>query len=457
MSSEVAIDIRAVSKHYRLYSRPHQRLVHGVFGWRADKWYRHFQALLDVSLTVYRGETIGIVGQNGSGKSTLLQIICGILQPSSGSVAVRGRVAALLELGAGFNPEFTGRENVYLNGTVLGLSKKEIDTRFDDIVAFADIGDFINQPVKTYSSGMFIRLAFAVAISIEPAILVVDEALSVGDEAFQRKCFARIEELKRHGCTILFVSHSAGSVVQLCDRAVLLDGGELLYSGEPKATVARYQRLLYASADKRQSIREEIRSALCSPVADATDPVAAEVGAKVRFASNEGAERYDPGLVPESTVSYQSHGASIMDAHLVNDSGERVNVLVPGRNYRYRYRVDFSRDASRVHFGMMIKSLAGIELFGMSSHAHSDAIETVRAGMSFHVEFRFQSAFLPGVYFTNAGVVGSNEQAESGFLHRVLDAAMFKVEATRTDRMMSGFYDLALEPACRCDPIDQER
>jgi len=448
MSSEVAIRARGLGKTYRIYSRPHHRLAHTIFPEQTGRWAREFHALSGVDLAVHRGETVGIVGRNGSGKSTLLQIICGTLTPTAGELEVNGRIAALLELGAGFNPEFTGRENVFLNGAVMGLERREVQDRFDAIARFADIGDFIEQPVKTYSSGMYIRLAFAVAISSDPAILVVDEALSVGDEAFQRKCFARIEELKRGGCTILFVSHSAGSVVQLCDRAVLLDAGELLFTGSPKATVALYQRLLYAPPERRQALRQEIlvedpgRMEERMLAADS----AGEEGDRITFANPDGAERYDPGLKAASTVEYESRGARIIDPHLVNEAGERVNVLAPGRPYRYRYRVEFSLQARQVHFGMMIKSTTGVELFGMSSHAEGHAIESVALGSVCEVEFRFYSHFLPGAYFMNAGVIGKADGMVGGFLHRALDALMFKVEQPASDRRKAGFYDLAAEP-----------
>jgi lipopolysaccharide transport system ATP-binding protein len=320
------------------------------FGDRS-RWFKEFYALRNVDVTVNRGETVGILGRNGSGKSTLLQIICGTLQPSSGTLRVGGRIAALLELGAGFNPEFTGRENVFLNGTVLGLTHRQIQQKFDEIVSFADIGDFIDQPVKTYSSGMYVRLAFAVAISTEPQILVVDEALSVGDEAFQRKCFSRIEELKRGGATILFVSHSAGSIIELCDKAILMDNGEMLLHGRPKDVVSQYQRLLYAPASKRAMIRQAIKDMELSQevVTVEHDELLAKTHDAKRFVSNiehhdlSDMERFDEGMRSESVVEYTSLGAMIIDPHLVNDAGNRVNILVPGREYAYRYRVAFSK------------------------------------------------------------------------------------------------------------------
>src|SRR4249919_905986 len=260
MSSELAISGRALVKSFPIYSKPHHRLLQMFSRGRKNRWFNEFIALRGVDMDVRRGETVGIVGRNGSGKSTLLQIICGTLTPNGGSVQVNGRVAALLELGAGFNPEFTGRENIYLNGTVLGLTREEVEERFESIVGFAEIHDFIDQPVKTYSSGMYVRLAFAVAINVTPDILIVDEALSVGDEAFQRKCFAKIESIRDGGATVLFVSHSSGAVVELCDRAILLDHGEVIAEGAPKRVISQYQKLLYAPAEKAKAIRDELRS-----------------------------------------------------------------------------------------------------------------------------------------------------------------------------------------------------
>ncbi|MFT5591573.1 MAG: lipopolysaccharide transport system ATP-binding protein, partial [Bradyrhizobium sp.] len=242
--AEFAIRVQGLSKHYQIYETPRDRLrqfclptLRRLAGLASKQYFTEFQALHDVSFEIKKGETVGIIGRNGSGKSTLLQLICGTLTPSSGSVLTQGRIAALLELGSGFNPEFTGRENVYMNAAVLGLDRAEIDLRYDDIVAFADIGEFIDQPVKTYSSGMAVRLAFAVAINVDPEILIVDEALSVGDELFQRKCFSRIEAIRAKGATILLVSHSGGQIVELCDQAVLMDAGEKLAIGTPKQIV----------------------------------------------------------------------------------------------------------------------------------------------------------------------------------------------------------------------------
>lgn len=461
---QMAISVCSVSKCYQIYDSPGHRLRQFIvprlrrkLGLRVRDYYRNFHALHDVSFDVRRGEVVGIVGRNGSGKSTLLQIICGTLTPTSGWIESHGRVSALLELGSGFNPEFTGRDNVFMNAALLGIGHDELLPKLEGILEFAGIGEFIDQPVKTYSSGMVLRLAFAVAINVEPDILVVDEALAVGDEAFQRKCFSRIEELKRGGCTILFVSHSAGSVIEFCDRALLLDGGDLIMEDVPKRVIAQYQRLLYAPADQRDSIRDSIRAIEGVGVeAVGEDGVAALAVAEgpatnmatVRWNDLSEVERYDPGFKSESAVEYPSQGAIISDPHMANATGERVNVLVPGREYTYRYTVRFTRAATQVHFGMMIKAMAGTFLFGMASHAEGDAIPFVAVGEVYEVQFRFLSRFLPGTYFTNAGCNGMLEDGESRFLHRVLDAMMFRVETRETDRRKDGYYDLALEPAC---------
>ena len=242
--SEYAIQVQNVEKMYKLYDKPTDRLKESL-GFSKKKRYKEHFALNNVSFNVKKGETVGIIGTNGSGKSTILKIITGVLNPCpGGNIVVDGRISALLELGAGFNGEYTGIENVYLNGTMIGFTKEEIDEKLQDIIDFADIGDFINQPVKTYSSGMFVRLAFAVAINIDPEILIVDEALSVGDVFFQAKCYHKFEEFKKMGKTILFVSHDLGSIGKYCDRVVLLNKGKKLNEGTPKEMIDIYKKLL---------------------------------------------------------------------------------------------------------------------------------------------------------------------------------------------------------------------
>lgn len=436
MSSEPAIRIQGLSKAYSIYARPHHRLLQGLLGAR-HKLYREFWALRDIGFDVARGETLGIVGRNGSGKSTLLQIICGTLSPTCGDITVNGRVAALLELGAGFNPEFTGRENVYLNGAVLGLTREEIDSRFDAITAFADIGQFIEQPVKSYSSGMYVRLGFAVAINVDPDILIVDEALSVGDEAFQRKCFARLQQIRDNGATVLLVSHSAGLVTQMCNRALLLDRGEQLLLGAPKHVIARYHRLVYAPPEQVETLRQEL-------LHEGADTHGATAAAATHVPSDDPDAYFDESLVPQSTLHYPSRGAHILNPQLQTPAGDRVNVLRAGSSYVYVFRVKFDRPAFRVRFGMLIKTVTGLELGGGVSAVPDEAVESVSAQEEYEVRFQFRCLLAPGAYFLNAGVVGVVDEGEE-YLYRQVDAAMFRVMADPY-RLSTALVDFDVRP-----------
>ncbi len=454
MSSEVDIRVRNLSKVYRIYERPEDRLIQMATLGRVRR-FTEFWALHDVSLDIHRGETVGIIGRNGCGKSTLLQIICGTLQPTSGTVEVKGRIAALLELGAGFNGEFTGRENVYMNGAILGFSKEEMDARFGQIAEFAGIGDFIERPVKTYSSGMFVRLAFAVATAVEPDILVVDEALAVGDEAFQRKCFARIEAIKERGGTILFVSHGAQTIVQLCDRAVLLDRGEKLLEGSPRLVVAQYQRLVNLDAAAAPLVREEIKAiGRDGPLVEslAQEDLAAHHACAGLFHFDTQPEEtqeaaaedwFDENLVSESEVSYEPRGARILNIQLEDMSGKRVNVLTRGRTYRLVYDIAFDGTETEITFGFLIKTVTGIDLAG-----GKQTVKATADGMSgvWHAEITFACPFVAGTYFVNAGVLGG----EGDYLHRRLDALAFRVQPQTHDNA-TGYLDvvraMTLHPA----------
>ncbi|MGB3238023.1 MAG: ABC transporter ATP-binding protein [Geitlerinemataceae cyanobacterium] len=443
--AEIAISIANISKCFKQYSHPTDRLKEIIQP--RQKRGQEFWALRDVSLEVPRGQTLGIVGRNGSGKSTLLQIIVGTLTPTTGSVRVNGRISALLELGSGFNPEFTGRQNVFFNGQLLGLNPREIEERFESIEAFADIGEFIDRPVKTYSSGMFVRLAFSVATSVDPHVLVVDEALSVGDEAFQRKCFARIESIKSRGGTILFVSHSATAIVELCDRAVLLDRGELLLSSKPKVVVDRYHKLIYAPGDRYEAIREEIRlnreeepqrnaKGMSSQDWELVQPTVL-------------GEFYDPGLVPKNTLSYISRGAKILDPKILTLDNTQVNYLLGRKEYVYTYSVTFFNTVHKVRFGMLVKTVSGLELGGISCPGESQDVEFVEPGNTVTVRFRFQCCLNPGVYFLNAGVSGIVDGTFT-YLARYIDIAMFRVQPD-SDSMASGIIDLSIEPSLTVD------
>lgn len=439
MSSDPAVRVQNLCKVFPVYRKPSHRLMQMLVPGSRQRWYREFEALRGLDFTVPKGQTVGIVGRNGSGKSTLLQIICGTLTPSKGTVEVNGRVAALLELGAGFNPEFTGRENAILNATVLGLSKPEIYEKLDDILAFADIGAFVDQPVKTYSSGMYVRLAFAVAINVTPDILIVDEALSVGDEAFQRKCFARIEAIRDAGATVLFVSHSASTVVDLCDRALLLDQGELLADGGPKFVVSQYQKMLYAPADRMA----QVRMAICSSSASVDTAPASTVSAPAAEPPELEAH-WDDGLVPDSTVIYENRGARIIDPHLTTLDGRRVNVVAPGGEYVFTYQVTFDQAMAGVRCGMMVRTVTGIELAGAATSQAADAIPLVERGAELQVRFRFRCLLAPGAYFLNAGVLARLGEGEE-FVDRRVDVAMFRVMPV-PGRLATGIVDLCVIP-----------
>lgn len=461
--SETIISLKNVCKCFKRYAHPVDRLKEILLPGKSRA--EEFWALRDINIEVKRGHTLGIVGRNGSGKSTLLQIIVGTLTPTMGEVKVTGRISALLELGSGFNPEFTGRQNVFFNGQLLGLKTQEIEERFDTIASFADIGDFIEQPVKTYSSGMFIRLGFAVATSVNPDILVVDEALSVGDEAFQRKCFARIQDIQERGGTILFVSHAASTVVQLCDSAILMDRGEMLLYHSPKFVVSKYQKLIYAFPDKIPTIREEIRNL---PNLTAEDYSLGEDGAEEEeetSASNSQTEAkekklnsrnlesdyeeyYDEEMVPSNTINYPTKGAEIIDPHVITLDGTRVNHLINRREYIYTYQVSFKNATSKVRFGMLIKTLSGFELGGASLHGYTKSVDYIKGQQTVRVEFKFKCLLNPGVYFLNAGVVGMFEDHLT-YLARCIDVAMFRVQHCTDHSCGTGVVDLLVEPSLK--------
>ncbi|GEO81525.1 ABC transporter ATP-binding protein [Pararhodospirillum oryzae] len=444
--SEVSLRVSGLSKDYLIYDQPEDRLKQMVLRWR--RYYNPFSALRDVDLEVVRGETVGIVGRNGSGKTTLLEIIAGTMAPTRGSVEVFGRVAALLGLGAGFNPEFSGRDNVFLNAALLGLSTGAIENVFDQIAAFADIGPFIDRPVKTYSSGMYARLAFATAIHVDPDILIVDETLSVGDEAFQRKCFRRINQLKDSGCTILFVTHSAQTVVDLCDRVLLLDRGERLILGSPRLVVAYYQRLIHAPEDQVPALRGSIRALDGHPEAMAltrlsgrSDPMSDQPPAPLSEAEETSGssapkreERdeafFSPHFCCESQIEAPASGVCVSDVHLETPDGRRVNHLTHEREYDVVYRVTFAHSLDRVRFGMQVRAVNGLILSDQVSHTQSEEGISVRqSGETIEVRFPIKAILFPGTYFLNAVVTALSPDLKSRLLYRLIDAHVFRILA----------------------------
>lgn len=406
-----AIEISNLSKIYNLYNNPADRLKQFFFSKNA--YCQQYMALHPINLVINKGEAVGIIGVNGSGKSTLLQLICGTLTPTSGDIKINGKISALLELGSGFNPEFTGKENIYLNAAILGMSKSQLDTKYESIAEFASIGEYINYPVKTYSSGMYIRLAFAVAVANDPDILIVDEALAVGDEIFQRKCFARIREIKEKGGTILFVSHSPSTIIEICDRAILLNKGELLFDGTPKKTIVCYHKLIYGSVEKNHPVFIQEQS-----------------------------EFFDPEFKSETVVIYEPNGAVITNPRVISEDGTQVNILKSGKKYSYEYEVEMLEDAEDVRFGMLIKSKSGVELGGYSS-AKPNHGKILKKGQKLSATFSFVANLGNGVFFLNAGCSGK-VMGEDKFLHRILDAVPIRI-LVDMDNHATGMVDFGIK------------
>lgn len=431
MSSEIAIKVESLSKCYHIYDRPRDRLMQ-MLARRRKKYFREFWALKDVSFEVRKGETVGIIGRNGSGKSTLLQLICGTLNPTSGSIQTNGRIAALLELGSGFNPEFTGRENVHLNAAVLGLDKDEIDSRFDDIAAFADIGEFMEQPAKTYSSGMMVRLAFAVQAMVDPDILIVDEALAVGDEKFQRKCFARLEDLKSRGTSIIFVSHSTQQIVELCEKALLLERGVRLMHSSPLSATRAYQKLIYAPSENQAELINEYRDADTFGIENFEYQ-------NTDLDEKSEADTYDPKLVPDTRTSYPVQGAEISSIKIMDSHGRNVNILSMGRVYRFVMSGQMLTDSRQVHFGLHVRAISGVEITGQRYPAEGRHIESIRKNENFKIEFKFKMGLLPGTYFSGGGIWSTQDPS---CLHRIMDAMMFRV-IPDIESHSFGYVDLA--------------
>jgi lipopolysaccharide transport system ATP-binding protein len=394
MCSDIAIRATNLGKTYRMYAHPMARLRQMILP-GGKKHYTEFHALQDVNFEIKKGETVGIIGRNGSGKSTLLQLICGILKPTTGSVEVNGRVSALLELGAGFHPEFTGRENVYMQGAIMGLTRQEMDVRFDDIAAFADIGDFIEQPVKTYSSGMFVRLAFAVAVSVEPDILVVDEALAVGDAPFQIKCFRKMERLQATATTILLVSHATEQVRRLSNATMLLDHGQLVEYGLTGDVINHYLELATNSgrvAFAPEQLRERYDLS-CLNLDDVEDRFSQ------RPAYNFGEFRWG------------DRSAELLDFSLRVDGKDHVSHIESGaREVEVVLKVLFRRGVLRPVFGMVIRSKEGIMLFGMNSVEIDEVASPRRALELVYIQFVVTPNLAAGDYFISVGVVDGSDQ-----------------------------------------------
>ena len=413
---EIAIRADHVSKMYRLYDR-HRDRIKEAFSLTRRTYYKEHYALQDVSFDVHRGETVGIIGTNGAGKSTILKIITGVLSPTGGNVTVNGRISALLELGAGFNMEYSGLENVYLNGTMIGFSREEIDQKLDDILSFADIGDFIYQPVKTYSSGMFVRLAFAVAINIDPEILIVDEALSVGDAFFQVKCYHKFEEFKRQGRTILFVSHDLGSINKYCDRVILLNKGEKLAEGKPKEMVDLYKKVMAGQTGPEAGAPE----AQAQPVAG---PESHLWRSKMEQNPN--------------CSSYGNGAATILDYCVMDEAGRITNVLSEGEDYTIRMKVQFHQNASEPVLAVTLRDKQGTDICGTNTMYECFNTGEVKPGDVRVISFTQPMTLKGGEYLVCLGCTGFKD-GDFEVYHRLYDACLIRVVTPRT---MVGFFDM---------------
>ena len=409
MSSEIAIKVENLSKCYQIYDQPRDRLkqfvlprLQRVAGLLPKQYYREFWALKDVSFDVKKGESVGVIGRNGSGKSTLLQIITGTLAPTSGSITTHGRIAALLELGSGFNPDFTGRENVYLNGALLGFTEAQIDEKFDVIAAFADIGEHLNQPVKTYSSGMLVRLAFAVQVQVEPEILIVDEALAVGDAAFQRKCMRKINELSDAGVTLLFVSHDMETVKKICSEALYLARGSAIEFGAAKQVCISYERDLFGASRIAETTQAE--------------------------ASIDSVE-LDQDLLQTDEKTYGDGRVQIIDVAITNQRRQRTNILAPNASYLFSYRVAFSAPVALPVFGMMITNREGVCIFGTNTQNHPVSRRSFADGDEISIEFHLTNHLGPGIYYLTCGVHTPDHTDGLIYVQRRMDVLIFKVSS----------------------------
>ena len=434
MENKKVIQVKDLTKMYKLYDKPSDRLKEAL-GLTRKKLYKEHYALHDVNFDIYEGECVGIIGTNGSGKSTILKIITGVLTPTSGEVKVDGRISALLELGAGFNMEYSGLENVYLNGTMIGFSKEEIDARLDDILEFADIGDFIHQPVKTYSSGMFVRLAFAVAINIDPEILVVDEALSVGDVFFQAKCYHKFEEFKKQGKTILFVSHDLSSVSKYCDRVVLLNKGVKLDEGSPKQMVDLYKQLLVGQNPVKQnesaSISHCLKLLLHSFI--------------MSFPAENSEELGDFQMNP-NMLEYGSRIAEITDFRVIDDKGMCSNTIEKGSEFKIRMKVRFNEDIQEPIMAYTFKNIQGTEITGTNTMYENAKVERSGKGDTCTVTFTQTMNLQGGEYLLSFGCTGY-KNGDFTVFHRLYDACNITVISSKNT---VGFYDMDSKVEVQC-------
>lgn len=418
MTEEIAIRINDVSKLYKLYDKPTDRLKESL-GLSKQKKYKEHYALRNVSFDVKKGECVGIIGTNGAGKSTILKIITGVLNQTAGEVQINGRISALLELGAGFNMEYTGIENVYLNGTMIGFTREEIDAKMDEILEFADIGDFVNQPVKTYSSGMFVRLAFAVAINIDPEILIVDEALSVGDVFFQAKCFKKFDEFKNQGKTILFVSHDLSSIQKYCDKCILLDKGVKICEDIPAKTIDLYKKALVGLLDKENDDKAE----------DTND------------IQDNGALWKENYSINPDVEDYGDKKVEIIDFAVIDNDGEYTSTLMKNSDFTIKVKIRANEEVENPIVAYTIKDLKGTDITGTNTvfeHVYTGKFTT---GQEKVITFKQKMNLQGGLYLLSLGCTRF-EGDDFQVYHRLYDVMDMEVVS---DKNTVGFFDMNSE------------
>lgn len=420
---EIAIKVEDLTKIYKLYDKPTDRLKESLGLSRNKVLSRDHYALQHVSFNVKKGETIGIIGTNGSGKSTILKIITGVLNPTGGNLTVNGRISALLELGAGFNMEYTGIENIYLNGTMIGFTREEIEKKIDDILEFADIGEFIHQPVKTYSSGMFVRLAFAVAINIEPEILIVDEALSVGDVFFQTKCYRKFEDFKKMGKTILLVSHDLSSISKYCDRVILLNKGKKLAEGVPKQMVDMYKKVLVNQLDL------DDQGKLTEVVPEKKTVLAADI---------ENQEEWSPSFDVNPHINeYGDKKAEIIGFNILDEKGMSSNTIEKGSTCTIKMRVKFHDKINDPIYAFTITDLKGTDVTGTNSLFEKVNVQSKGPGEYQEIAFTQRMDMQGGEYMLSLGCTGY-DQVDFVVHHRLYEVCNLTIVSTKNT---VGFYD----------------
>ncbi|MBE5980946.1 MAG: ABC transporter ATP-binding protein [Paenibacillaceae bacterium] len=429
-SNNKALTVNNVTKIYKLYEKPIDRLKEAM-SLTHKNYHRDFYALNGISFDVEKGQTVGIIGTNGSGKSTILKIITGVLTPTTGDVQVNGVISALLELGAGFNMDYTGIENIYMNGTMMGFSRKEMDAKLQDILDFADIGDFVYQPVKTYSSGMFVRLAFALAINVEPEILIVDEALSVGDVFFQAKCYRRMEEIRKNGTTILMVTHDMGAIIKYCDRVVVLNKGNFIAEGEPGKMVDLYKKIL---ANQMDDLNEELEAADNGLYNDFSgDQAIAE-----RSRAAAGGMMKDKLTINPNRTEYGDKRAEIIDFGLLDERGNITNLLLKGERFTIKERIHFHGEIETPIFTYTIKDKRGADLTGTNTMFESSDVKAVKKGDEYVVEFTQKMTLQGGEYLLSMSCTGF-ENGEHVVYHRLYDIVNITVISNKNT---VGVYDM---------------